>query len=100
MDWSWIESLFLAGALAISSTSIIARSFSELNLGGKRFVSPDYGILLVEDLLAVLLLVLLSTLGASQNQSGWDFLNVVLRFGFFLLLCFVLGIYLVPHLLQ
>lgn len=100
MGWPTIESLFFGGALCISSTSIIVKSFADLKLKGRHFVSLVYGILLVEDLVAVLLLVLLSTVAVSQTVSEWSFLESVVRFLFFLILCFVLGMYLVPLLLQ
>jgi CPA2 family monovalent cation:H+ antiporter-2 len=100
MQWPTLESLFLAGALSISSTSIIVRTFSELRLKGRRFVSLVYGVLLVEDLMAILFLVLMSTVGVGRELSGWDLLSSVGNLLFFLLLYFVLGMFLVPLALQ
>lgn len=99
LGWSEMDSLFLGGILSISSTTIIVRAFSELGLKGKKFVSLVFGVLIVEDLVAILLLVLLSTIAATKSLSGTALFASGLRLGFFLLLWFLVGIYLVPLLL-
>lgn len=99
LGWSKMDSLFLGGILSISSTTIIVRAFDELGLKGKRFVSLVYGVLIVEDLVAVLLLVLLSTVAVTQSLSGAELLASTFKLGFFLLLCYLVGIYLLPPLL-
>lgn len=96
MGWNFIDSLFLGGILSISSTTIIVRAFDELGLKSRRFVSLVFGILIVEDIVAILLLVLLSTVAISQTLSGAELLVSSARLGFFLILWFVLGIYLLP----
>lgn len=96
LSWSKMDSLFLGGILAISSTTIIVRAFDELKSRGKRFVSVVFGVLIVEDLAAILLLVILSTVAATQALAGWELLQTVTKLGFFLVLWFVLGIYLLP----
>lgn len=96
LGWSKIDSLFLGGILSISSTTIIVRAFQELGFKGRRFVSLVFGILIVEDLIAILLLVLLSTLAVTQSLSGVDLFLTVIKLGFFLILWFVLGIYWLP----
>lgn len=100
LGWSKMDSLFLGGILSISSTTIIVRAFDELGLKGKRFVSLVFGVLIVEDLVAILLLVLLSTVAVTQTLSGTELLTSSLRLGFFLLLWFLVGIYLLPPLLN
>ncbi len=100
LGWSKMDALFLGGILSISSTTIIVRAFEELGLKGKRFVSLVFGVLIVEDLVAILLLVLLSTVAATQTLSGSELLVSTLRLGFFLLLWFLMGIYLLPPLLN
>jgi CPA2 family monovalent cation:H+ antiporter-2 len=100
LGWSWTEGLFLAASLCISSTSIVVRSFADLNMKGRSFVPSVYGILIVEDLIAVLLLVGLSTLGSGEGNMGWSLAQTVLHLGFFLILFFVVGLFFVPWLLQ
>lgn len=94
--WSKMDSLFLGGILSISSTTIIVRAFEELGLKKRKFASLVFGVLIVEDLFAILLLVLLSTVAATQSVSGQEMINSVLKLGFFLVLWCVIGIYLLP----
>ncbi len=100
LNWTRMDSLFLGGILAISSTTIIVRAFDELGLKTRKFVSLVYGVLIIEDLFAILLLVLLSTVAATQSLSGSELLFSTLRLGFFLVLWFVVGIYFVPAILR
>lgn len=98
--WTKMDSLFLGGILSISSTTIIVRAFDELGLKGKKFVQLVFGILIVEDLFAVLLLVLLSTVAVTQSLSGVELASSTLRLGFFLILWFLIGIYILPRFLN
>lgn len=100
LGWSKMDSLFLGGILSISSTTIIVRAFDELGLKGKRFVGLVFGVLIVEDLVAILLLVLLSTVAVTQTLSGAEMLTSTLKLGFFLLLWFLIGIYILPPFLK
>ncbi len=100
LGWKHADSLFLGGILAISSTTIIIRAVEELKLKNKKFVSLVFGILIIEDLVAVLLLVLLTTLSVSQKFEGTALLGATAKLGFFLVLCFSLGIFAIPSFLQ
>lgn len=100
LGWSKMDSLFLGGILSISSTTIIVRAFEELNLKGRGFVSLVFGVLIVEDLIAILLLVLLTSVAVTQSLSGTELIFSALRLLFFLIIWFLLGIYLLPILLQ
>jgi len=100
LGWSMIDSLFLGGILSISSTTIIVRAFEEMGLKGTQFVSLVFGVLIVEDLIAILLLVLLSSVAVTQSLSGSELAYSSLRLGFFLVLWFLLGIYVLPVLLK
>ncbi|MCO5144447.1 MAG: cation:proton antiporter [Oligoflexia bacterium] len=100
LGWHKMDSLFLGGILSISSTTIIVRAFDELGMKGKKFVSLVFGVLIVEDLIAILLLVLLSSVAVTQSLSGSELMYSSLRLGFFLILWFLLGIYLVPIILK
>lgn len=96
LGWTQMDSLFLGGILSISSTTIIARVVHELRLQTQPFVSLVMGVLIVEDLVAVLLMVLLSTLAARESLSGEELARTFLQFGFFLTLWFLMGIYFLP----
>lgn len=100
LGWSYMDSLFLGGILSISSTTIIVRAFDELGLKGRGFVSLVFGSLIVEDLIAILLLVLLASVSAAQGFSGGELVVSSLRLVFFMVVWFLLGIYLLPSLLN
>jgi CPA2 family monovalent cation:H+ antiporter-2 len=100
LGWTRVDSIFLGAILAMSSTTIIVRAFDELGLKGKSFVSLVFGILIVEDLAAILIMVLLGTLATSDGISGGNLLFLSLRLGFFLLLWFLIGIYVLPVFLK
>ena len=84
----------------MSSTTIIFKAFDDMGLRNQRFAGVVFGILVVEDLFAVLLMVLLSTLAVSKHVEGMELLNSVIKLGVFLLFCFVIGIYLIPSFLK
>ena len=98
--WSTMDSLFLGGILAISSTTIIIRAFEEAGVKGSGFVGFVFGILIVEDLAAILLLVLLSTVAVTNQFNGAELLISAAKLGFFILLWFLGGIFLLPTLLK
>lgn len=100
MNWSHIESIFLGGMLSVSSTTIIIKAFNDMKLQKKKFANIVFGMLVVEDLATVLMLVLLSTLSVSQNIEGAGIIENVLKLIFFLMIWFVVGIYLIPTLLE
>jgi monovalent cation:H+ antiporter-2, CPA2 family len=100
LGWSRMDSIFLGGIIAISSTTIIFRAFDELGLKTRQFTSLVFGVLIVEDLVAILLLVLLSTVAVSQSFDGTEMLFAILKLVFFLSLWFLLGIYLLPTILK
>lgn len=100
MGWSNMDSIFLGGILSISSTTIIIRAFEELGVKHKKFAGLVFGVLIVEDLVAILLLVLLSTLAVSQQFAGAEMLESILKLCFFLILWFIGGIFLVPTFLK
>ncbi|MBW8687818.1 cation:proton antiporter [Chitinophaga rhizophila] len=100
MGWSSMDSIFLGGILSISSTTIIIRAFEELGIKGQQFAGLVFGILVVEDLVAIVLLVLLSTLAVSQQFAGGEMLSSVIKLVFFLIAWFVTGIFFIPTLLR
>lgn len=100
LGWGHMNSLFLGGMLSMSSTTIIFKAFDDMGLRNQRFAGVVFGILVVEDLFAVLLMVLLSTLAVSKHVEGMELLDSVIKLGVFLLFCFVVGIYLIPSFLR
>ncbi|MGM9798939.1 MAG: cation:proton antiporter [Parabacteroides sp.] len=100
LGWGHMNSLFLGGMLSMSSTTIIFKAFDDMGLRNQRFAGVVFGILVVEDLFAVLLMVLLSTVAVSKHVEGMELLNSVIKLGVFLLFCFVVGIYLIPSFLK
>ena len=100
MSWSMMECIFLGGLLSMSSTVVVIKSYGEMGLMRKPWAGAVFGTLVVEDLIAILLMVLLSTLAVSNNFSGGELLLNLAKLVFFLLLWFVVGIYLIPTLLK
>ncbi|MCU0441782.1 MAG: cation:proton antiporter [Bacteroidia bacterium] len=100
LAWSKIDSLFLGGIIAISSTTIIFRAFDELNIKTNKFASLVIGVLVIEDLVAVLLLVLLSTVAVSPTVEGSELVGSIVKLLFFLVLWFISGIFLLPTFLK
>ncbi len=98
--WNTMDSIFLGGILAISSTTIIIRAFDELGFRQRRFVTLVFGVLIVEDLVAILLLVLLSTIAVSNTFEGTQLLTSAAKLAFFLTLWFLGGIFIVPWFLR
>ena len=100
LEWSHMDSLFLGGMLSMSSTTIIIKAFNDMSLQKQKFASIVFGMLIVEDLAAILMMVLLSTLAVSQNFESDELLFSILKLLFFMLIWFVIGIYLIPTLLK
>lgn len=100
MDWGKMNSLFLGVILSISSTTIILKTFDELGVKTQKFAGNVIGALIVQDILAILMMVLLSTVAVSQQFSGSELLQSVLKLIFFLTIWFVAGIFFIPTLLK
>ncbi len=100
LHWSHMDSLFLGGMLSMSSTTIIIKAFNDMGLQKQRFANIVFGMLIVEDLAAILMMVLLSTVAVSKTIEGMELLGSMFRLVFFVLVWFIVGIYLVPTLLK
>lgn len=100
MDWGKMNSLFLGVILSISSTTIILKTFDELGVKTQKFAGNVIGALIVQDILAILMMVLLSTVAVSQQFSGSELFQSVLKLIFFLTIWFVAGIFFIPTLLK
>ncbi|HYG02809.1 MAG TPA: cation:proton antiporter [Chryseosolibacter sp.] len=100
LGWSTMDSLFLGGMLASSSTTIIIRAFDELGVKTKQYARIVFGVLIVEDIVVILLMVLLSTIAVTQQFEGGEIIYTVLKLLFFLALWFIAGIFLLPTFLR
>ena len=98
--WSDMDRLFLGGMLAMSSTTIIYKAFDDLGLRLQRFASKVLSVLILEDILGILLMVILSALAVSRKFEGVELLNSLLKLGFFLLLWFLVGVFIIPLFLR
>ena len=95
-----MECVFLGCMLSISSTAIIIKSFDDLKLKQQKFTSTVTAVLVVEDLVAVLLLVVLSTISVSKSFNGGELVMSMVKLAFFLIVWFIFGIYLIPTFLR
>jgi CPA2 family monovalent cation:H+ antiporter-2 len=100
MNWTKMDSIFLGVILSVSSTTIILKTFDELGVKTQKFAKIVIGSLIVQDLIAILMMVLLSTIAVSQQFSGTELLLSVLKLAFFLTIWFVGGIFFIPTLLK
>ena len=98
--WSKMNCIFLGGMLAMSSTTIIYKAFDDLGLGHQQFASLVMSVLILEDILAIVMMVMLAAIASGGASGGMMLLGSVGRIGFFLVLWFVVGIFLIPLLLR
>lgn len=100
LGWPVIDSFFLGSMISMSSTTIIIKAFDDLNIKKQKFTDLVFGVLVVEDIVGILLLVLLPTIALSSNINSEQLALSTVKLICFLVLCFVIGIYLVPTLLK
>ncbi len=100
LGWEGMDCIFLGCMLSISSTTIIIKSFDDLKMKQQKFTSVVTAVLVVEDLIAVLLLVILSTVSVSRSFDGGELVFSLVKLVFFLIVWFVFGIYLIPSFLR
>ena len=98
--WSQMNRIFLGGMLAMSSTTIIYKAFDDLGLRQQNFSGLVMSVLILEDILAIVMMVMLSAVAKGGTPGGGEMLNSVLRIVFFLVLWFVVGIFLIPLFLR
>lgn len=100
MGWETMESVFLGGMLSMSSTAIVIKAYDDLGLKNTSYASTVFGTLVVQDLIAILLMVILSTMAVSHSFSGAETVKGVAKLVFCLVLWFLVGIYVIPTALQ
>ena len=101
LNWSLTQSIFMGGMLAISSTMVAVKAFEELKLKGEPFTHIVYGVEVVEDIVAILLMVILPMLALSQSESlAQEVTKSIMRVVFFMSIWFLGGIFIVPTILR
>ena len=98
--WSKMDCIFLGGMLAMSSTTIIYKAFDDLGLRQQQFAGLVMSVLILEDILAIVMMVMLSAIASGNNPGGSQMLGSVIKIGFFLVLWLVVGIFAVPLFLR
>ena len=98
--WSKMDCIFLGGMLAMSSTTIIYKAFDDLGLRQQQFAGLVMSVLILEDILAIVMMVMLSAIASGKNPDGGQMLGSIAKIGFFLVLWLVVGIFAVPIFLR
>ena len=98
--WSDMDCIYLGGMLAMSSTTIIFKAFDDMGLRKERFAGLVLSVLIIEDILAIVLMVMLSTLAVSKEFEGEQMLGSILQLALYLILWFTVGIYFIPMILR
>ena len=98
--WSKMDCIFLGGMLAMSSTTIIYKAFDDLGLRQQQFAGLVMSVLILEDILAIVMMVLLSAVASGNNPDGGQMLGSIIQIVFFLVLWLVVGIFAIPALLR
>lgn len=98
--WSHMDCIFLGGMLAMSSTTIIYKAYDDLGLSQQSFAKLVMSVLILEDILAIVMMVMLSTIASGNSPDGAQMLGSLLKIGFFLILWFLVGLYVIPSFLR
>ncbi len=96
MGFSSVNSIFLGAMLSMSSTTIILKALTDLNMRHRKFVPGVFAVLIVEDLFAVVMMVILSSIAINNTVEGGEMLRSILQLSFFLIIWFVVGVFLIP----
>ena len=98
--WKEMDCIFLGGMVAMSSTTIIYKAFSDMGLTQQGFASTVMSVLILEDILAIVMMVMLSTVASGNSPDGVQLLGNIMKIGFFLVLWFVVGLFAIPLFLR
>lgn len=99
-SWSKMDCIFLGGMMAMSSTTIIYKAFDDMGLRQQRFAGLVMSVLILEDILAIVMMVMLSAIASGNNPDGEQMLGSLFKIGFFLILWFVVGLFAIPTFLR
>lgn len=94
--WQNIDCIFLGGMLAMSSTTIIYKAFDDLGLRQQRFASIVMSVLILEDILAIVMMVVLTAIASGDSPGNGVMIESIVSIAFFLILWFVVGIFAIP----
>ena len=100
LGYGLVNSIFLGGMISMSSTTIILKALTDLNMRQRRFVPMTFAVLIVEDLFAVVMMVILSSIALNNSVKGEEMLGSILKLSFFLIIWFTAGIYMLPTLFK
>lgn len=100
LGWTPINYMFVGGMLAMSSTTIIYKAFDDLGLMTRRFASKVMSVLILEDILGIVVMVILSAVAVSNKFQGTELILSLAKLGFFLLLWFLVGMWIIPTFLH
>ena len=98
--WSRMDCIFLGGMLAMSSTTIIYKAFDDLGLRQQQFAGLVMSVLILEDILAIVMMVMLSAIASGNELGGGQMIQSVIKIAFFLILWLVVGIFAIPLFLR
>ena len=96
LGYGLVNSIFLGGMISMSSTTIILKALTDLNMRQRRFVPMTFAVLIVEDLFAVVMMVILSSIALNNSVKGGEMLGSILKLSFFLIMWFTVGIFMIP----
>ena len=100
LGYGLVNSVFLGGMISMSSTTIILKALTDLNMRQRRFVPMTFAVLIVEDLFAVVMMVILSSIALNNSVKGGEMLGSILKLSFFLIMWFTVGIFMIPTLFK
>ncbi len=98
--WKRMDCIFLGGMLAMSSTTIIYKAFDDMGLRQQKFASMVMSVLILEDILAIVMMVMLSAIAGGSTPDGGQMLGSILKIAFFLIVWFIVGIFAIPWFLR
>ena len=100
LGYGLVNSIFLGGMISMSSTTIIIKALTDLNMRQRRFVPMTFAVLIVEDLFAVVMMVILSSIALNNSVKGGEMVGSILKLSFFLIMWFTVGIFMIPTLFK
>ena len=100
LGYGLVNSIFLGGMISMSSTTIIIKALTDLNMRQRRFVPMTFAVLIVEDLFAVVMMVILSSIALNNSVKGEEMVSSILKLSFFLIIWFTVGIFMIPTLFK
>lgn len=100
LGYGLVNSIFLGGMISMSSTTIILKALTDLNMRHRRFVPMTFAVLIVEDLFAVVMMVILSSIALNNSVKGDEMVGSIIKLSFFLIMWFTVGIFMIPTLFK